>query len=159
MEKEEPKQEKIERTPEQQEQAIKLYKIYIQEIHRRQLSNTENYDKSLLTIASSSLGFSLLAIRYIVHPWEEATLKPLLIIAWVLMAVSISKSLYAYRVSNRALKQQERDTNDYYINRIKGALGRENTDIKLNKDLNDIAGIVFALSIVFLLLFVCLNLF
>lgn len=42
------------------------YKIYLQEILRRQLSNTENYDKTFLTIASSALGFSLLAIRYLV---------------------------------------------------------------------------------------------
>lgn len=137
------------------------YKIYLQEILRRQLSNTESYDKSLLTIASSALGFSLLAIRYIVGPWEDAILKPFLIVAWVLMVVSITKSLVAYRVSNKALKQQERDINDYFIHGKKEARERKKADrlSKLNEDLNNAAGITFALSVFLLVLFISLNLF
>ena len=144
------------RTKEEQEQAGKLYDLHIKEIHRRYVSNVEHYDKALLTLSSSSLGFSLLTIRYIV-PWETADFLFLLIIAWGFLAISITTSLIAYKMGNKALKESEKNATDYYINSIKGANKRENPYTKCNTRLNNLTGILFVISMFLILLFVSLN--
>ena len=144
------------RTKEEQEQAERLYNLHIKEILRRYASNVEHYDKALLTLSSSSLGFSLLAIRYIV-PWETASFLSLLILAWFLMAISITTSLIAYRIGNKALKKAEKNATDYYLHGIKGANERENPYIEYNRRLNNWTKILFVISMFLILLFVSLN--
>ena len=144
------------RTENEQKQRKKLYDFHVKELHRRYLSNVEHYDKALLTLTSSSLGFSLLAIRYIV-PWETASFLYMLIIAWFLMAISITTSLISYRIGNKAIKEAEKNATDYYLHGIKGANERENPYIEYNRRLSNWTKILFLISMFLILLFVSLN--
>lgn len=144
------------RTKGEQEQAEKLYDLHIKELHRRYLSNVENYDKALLTLSSSTLGFSLLAIRYIV-PWETADLLGMLILAWFLMGISVITSLIAYRIGNEAINEEEKKATDYYLKGVEEAIERKNPYKKWNRWLNNATGLLFAISLFLVLLFVSLN--
>ena len=144
------------RTEEQKKEARELYNFHLKELHRRYLSNVENYDKALLTLSSSTLGFSLLAIRYIV-PWETADLLGMLILAWFLMGISVITSLIAYRIGNEAINKEEKKATDYYLKGVEDALERENLYKKWNRWLNNATGLLFAISLFLILLFVSLN--
>lgn len=144
------------RTKEEKEQSERLYDLHIKELHRRYLSNVENYDKALLTLSSSTLGFSLLAIRYIV-PWETADLLEMLILAWFLMGISVITSLIAYRIGNEAINEEEKKATDYYLKGVEEAIKRKNPYKKWNRWLNNATGLLFAISLFLVLLFVSLN--
>ena len=80
----------------------KLLNKHKDELLKRDLSNTENYDKAILTLSSAGLGFSLVAIKSIV-PWESAVFVWLVISGWSLLLLSIIICLVAYLVSNKAI--------------------------------------------------------
>ena len=53
---------KIDRNEKDQLIANQMYDKFRDELLKRDLSNTENYDKAILTLSASSLGLSLTAI-------------------------------------------------------------------------------------------------
>ncbi|WP_133510979.1 hypothetical protein [Candidatus Thiosymbion oneisti] len=138
------------------EQRGEMYARYRDKIHKRDLSNTENYDKALLTLSSATLGFSLTAIHSII-PFKTSDYTWLIITGWVLLLVSIITSLAAFPVSNKALSVQLKSAEDYYIDGKEDAFRRKNTFENINKYLNYIAGLSFGIAIVAIMAFVILN--
>ncbi|WP_067522848.1 hypothetical protein [Endozoicomonas ascidiicola] len=149
--------DKILRTDEDQLAASKIYDSYRDEVHKRQLSNTENYDKSILTLSSSGLAISLTFLKLIV-PIEIAGNLWLIQASWFLFLVSIILSLIAYLVSNSALNLQLEIAHKYYIEAQASAFSKGNYFSKLNEWLNRIVGLSFALALGFTVIFVITNL-
>jgi len=133
-----------------------IYARLRDEIHKRDLSNTENHDKALLTLSSATLGFSLTAIHSII-PLKTSDYTWLIIIGWVFLLVSIIISLAAFRVSNKALSVQLKNAEDYYIGGKEEAFNRKNTFKNINGHLNLIAELSFGTAIVSIMIFVILN--
>lgn len=144
------------RTAEDQKRAIDIYDNFRDELNKRQLSNTENYDKAILTLSSAGLAISLSFIKNIV-PLDKAEYLYLLKISWGAFLISIVLSLIAYLISNAAMKRQLLIAEDYYVNKRKSALTEKNKLSTYNDRLNLIMGLFFILAISILVLFVTLN--
>lgn len=126
------------------------------ELLKRDLSNTENYDKAILTLSSSSLGLSLTAIKFVI-PISAAIYVPLLKASWALLVVSVISSLIAYIISNKAISIQLDNARDYYKNGIEDAFSKKNIFITLNSFLNKLTGLCFAVSIALIVSFISIN--
>ena len=148
--------EKITRTPEQQKEAEKIFASFEEESHKRELSNTQGYDKAILTLSSAGLGFSLLAIRFIV-PWESADFIYLIVLGWFFLLASVTISLLAYQISNKAIAVELKNAQDYYLEGTEEAFNRKNRWQQCNKILNLLMGILFVVAMLLIVIFVVLN--
>lgn len=133
-----------------------MFNSYREDLLKRNLSNTENYDKAILTLSSASLGLSLALVKLIV-PTEEADFFWMLYSNWALLVLSIFSSLSAYLISNKALEKELSKARSYYIDNDESAFYIENKYTNFNKNLNYFTGIAFSLSIILIVLFVALN--
>jgi hypothetical protein len=145
------------RTKEQQEVADNLFDKLRDNLLTRDLSNTENYDKAILTLSASSLGLSLTAIKFVV---TKATASSLILLkmGWTLLVISVISSLVAYLIGNKAIKVQLENARDYYKNGIEGAFSRKNIFSRVNSFLNYLTGLSFALAIILIVTFISINL-
>ena len=146
------------RTPEEQKQAEGTYTSISEESNRRYVSNSEHYDKAILTLSSASLGFSVFVLNYIV-PWKSACFLWLLFIAWGALGLSVVCSLLGYRIANRAIKALDVNMQAYYLHNTV-----EEPETPYTKRLNNIVsqlnwliGVLFILGLFTALLFVSLN--
>ena len=147
---------KIIRTPEEQKIAMQMHDSFRDELLKRDLSNTESYDKALMTLSAASLGISLTTIRFIV-PLETASYICLIQLGWLLLLISIIVSIIAFQLSNRAIKNQLKNAEDYYLKCNPQAFHRKNIAQKINSFLNFATGILFIVAITSIVSFVILN--
>ena len=145
------------RTPEDQKVADTLFDKFRDDLLKRELSNTENYDKAILTLSSASLGFSLTAVKFIV-PITTAIHKWLLISGWFLLVLSVIFSLAAYLISNKAILIQLENAREYYKKGIEDAFTKKNIFISLNSFLNQATGLMLAVAITIIVVFISINL-
>ncbi len=146
-----------ERTSEDQAAANNIYDSYRDEIHKRQLSNTENYDKSILTLSSSGLVISLTFLN-IMTPTGGIQHSWIIITSWILFILTIGLSLLAYLVSNSALDAQLEIAEDYYVNAQESAFNKKNFFANFNANLNKLVGVFFFLALIFTVVFLSINL-
>jgi len=151
------KKSKFDRSKEQQEYAEKAYNSFREESWKRQLSNTENFDKSILTLSSGGLVISLTFLRFLI-PEEGAVHIWLISSSWVCFLISITLSLIAYRISNGAIAKQLKIAEQYYIEQDENAFDENNKYTVINRILNNIVGIIFFVAMATLVLFVIINL-
>lgn len=147
---------KIDRTEDQQNRATEMFDSFRDELLKRDLSNTENYDKSILTLSAAALGLSLTAIRFVI-PLDTANHLWLVILGWVLLLGCIMSSLGAFLVSNKAIEIQIHHAEQYYIDGVQEALDGKNVFLRLNDILNYATGLMFAVAITAIVAFVMLN--
>lgn len=148
--------ENTNRTKEQQERAIKIYDAYRDDLRKRQLSNSENYDKTILTLSSSGLALSLTAIKFAI-PLATATRIYLLQWSWYLFGLTIFISIAAYWVGNQALDKQLEIAERYYAQGIEDAFLEKNWYSDINHWLNTTAGLTFLIATVLIIAFVTVN--
>jgi len=148
---------KNQRTAEEQQQAREweLFKSFRDEIQKRELSNTENYDKAILTLSSTGLALSLSVIRFLT---PEAPLNTnLLICSWYLFFFTIAGSLVAFILSNKALEKAQENAEEYYIEGNKKDFQTKSIYGKINELLNIVVGITFLAAVLTLTIFVQSN--
>jgi hypothetical protein len=144
------------RTEEDQKVANEMFDKLRDDLLSRDLSNTENYDKAILTLSSSSLALSITTIKFVV-PVATATYIILLKSARVLLAISIVCSLLAYLISNKAMGVQLNNARDYYKKDIESAFSEKNVFTTINSYINIITGLTFAFAICLLITFITIN--
>ena len=144
------------RTEEHQKRAIEIYDDYRDDLKKRQLSNDENYDKTILTLSSSGLALSLTAIKFAI-PLATAKYLCLIKVSWWLFGLAIFTSIIAYRVSNKALDLQLENAEEYYVKGNEEAFSKENCYSSFNNMLNKVSGSTFLIATISIILFVTLN--
>ena len=87
-----------------EERKEQLYKAW-DELSRRQLSNSENLGRAILSLSIAGLGFSLAFIKDVVSPDTVANVY-LLHGSWWTFAAAIATTLLAYHTSQSGLKKQ-----------------------------------------------------
>lgn len=147
----------IQRSDEDQKRAVEIFDNFRDELNKRQLSNTENYDKAILTLSSSGLAISLTFIRSIV-PIDSAEYLFLVQLGWGLFLLSIIMSLVAYQLSNKAIDKEMQRAEEYYIDFRQSAFDEKNWFSSINNTLNIIIGLLFVVATSFIISFVILNL-
>lgn len=121
----------------------------------RQFSNSEAYDKAILTLSSGFLALSLSFIKEIL-PDGSISWTGLLYTSWVSLALAIISTVISFRVSNAAIEGQLGQAHRYYKEKDEGAL----TKSKLSRSvdwLNNVSGGLFIFGVVLTVVFVILN--
>jgi hypothetical protein len=152
----EEKEQNTNRTEEHQERAIKIYDAYRDDLRKRQLSNSENYDKTVLTLSSSGLALSLTAIKFAI---PLATAKYLISLqwSWWLFGTTILSMIVAYWIGNKALDKQLEIAEDYYAKSNEDAFSTKNWYAIVNNWLNIFAGLTFLIATALIISFVTSN--
>ncbi|AKH70241.1 hypothetical protein IMCC21906_02596 [Spongiibacter sp. IMCC21906] len=144
------------RSLEDQKVANEMFDKFRDDLLKRELSNSESYDKAILALSSASLGFSLTVIKFIV-PVDTSIHIWLLILCWSLLVLSVTLSLSAYLISNKAIQTQLNNARDYYKNGIEDAFTRKNIYASINTFLNQITGFLLAIAITIIVVFISIN--
>jgi hypothetical protein len=144
------------RTVDQQKRAIEICDSYRDDLRKRQLSNNENYDKTVLTLSSSGLALSLTAIKFAI-PLTTARYLYLIQGSWWLFGATIFISIFAYWISNKALDKQLEIAEEYYSKGIEDAFSKKNWYSNVNDWLNMAAGLTFIIATSLIVSFVTFN--
>ena len=132
------------------------YKACIDDLNRRQMSNSETYDKSLLTLSSAFLGLSLTFIQNVV-PLADGKCLLLLYLSWGLFALTIILTIVSFIYGQSVLEELKDGAKKYFIEGNREEDKRSAVLSRRLAALNTIDGVVFILAVISLTLFVGLN--
>ncbi|RLA08373.1 MAG: hypothetical protein DRQ51_02800 [Gammaproteobacteria bacterium] len=68
---------------------------HIDEINKRELYNTQAFDRAILTLSSSALGLSLTFFKFVV-PVEKAICTNFILASWILLLIAILSILLTF---------------------------------------------------------------
>jgi hypothetical protein len=135
----------------------RLFKESYEELVKKQISNSENFDRSVLTLSASGLGLSLGFIKDIA-PLAHANGRELLISSWGLFGVAIIATIASFMTSQAGIRFQIYAAKKYYLERDDDFLAKTSVASKATDVLNFTAGATFIGAIVGTIFFVVLNL-
>ncbi len=139
------------------EDSKKLLEKYREDVQKRSLSNTENFDRSILTLSASFLGFSLAFIRDLASVNDVSNLW-LLPTSWMLFFVAIAATLASFQLSDNALTVALNQAESFYLrNELPGGK-RKNSFENWNRYFTLGSGVAFAFASLFTIIFVTQNL-
>lgn len=126
------------------------------ELIGQQTSNAEAYDKALLTLSSAFLGISLVFIKNIV-PIQDAESLWLLKLSWAGFILTIAIVIAGFIFAQRVIRNNLAAAESYYLERNQDA-----RQISIDNEgqvdcINEIAGVIFILSIILTVSFVLMN--
>lgn len=138
------------------EERKRLYSEYRKELLKRQLSNSENFDKAILSLSTAGLGFSLAFIENII-PLSEARFVYFLPISWYLFASAIVLTLISFFTSQSGITRQLVHAERYYLDGETKFLSKKNVLATMTIVLNSLSGISFVAAVLCTVIFVSLN--
>ena len=142
-------------TETEDQQRERLHTSARSELLDRQFSNSEAYDKAILTLSGGFLALSLSFIKEIL-PAGSITWTGLLYASWVLLALAIISTVISFRVSNAAIEGQLAQTHRYYKEKDESAFTKSRLSRSVDW-LNNVSGGLFIFGVVLTVVFVILN--
>lgn len=146
----------IERNEEDQKRSTEIYDSFRDELYKRQLSNSEAYDKAILSLSSAGLAISLTFIKFIV-PLESAEYLCMLKAAWILFLFSVITTVISFLIGNKGISKQLEYAEQYYIDGKAKAFNKTNLYARFNTKINYMAGAFFLIALTCVVSFVTLN--
>jgi len=125
------------------------------ELLDRQFSNSEAYDKAILTLSSGFLALSLSFIKEI-FPAGSITWTGLLYASWASLALAIISTVISFRLSNAAIEGQLGQAHRYYKEKDESALTKSILSRSVDW-LNNVSGGLFIFGVLLTVAFVILN--
>ena len=116
------------------------YEQYLKErdeLLKRELSNSQLFDKAILALSSAGLGFSLAFIRK-GFSLVEAIQVYLLYSSWILFAVAIASTLISFFTGQCAIKKQLKLNESHYLENKEKPSNSENKPDNLKNRWNQI---------------------
>lgn len=139
------------------EERKRLFAELKADISKRQLSNTENFDKAVLAYSVAGLGFSLGFLKDFVK-MSQAIRGELLYVSWALFVVSVVLTMVSFLISQMGLCRQLESGESYYLEYDDGALKKKNIFAAATDWINVISGLAFVAALVCTIFFVGSNL-
>jgi len=133
-----------------------IYDEYRKDLLARHLSNSERYDRAILTLSTGALGLSITFIKDVV-PITLVKDLYLLITSWWLFGVAIILTVISFAVSQYAIKVQLFFAQQYYLNGKVEYASKRNYAARTTDWLNNLSGIVFLVAVVLTIIFVSIN--
>lgn len=127
------------------------------ELLKRQLSNSENADRAILTVSTAALGFSLAFLKDLV-PLTGAKLPILLYASWIAFACAILVTLLSFFASQVAISGELKKAEKYYLDGDESQFDSQLMAEKVTATLNIISAISFIVGIVLTCIFSGINL-
>jgi hypothetical protein len=135
----------------------KLYAAFKAEIEKRQVSSSENFDKSILTYSSWALGISIAFIKDFI-PITVAKNPCYLYWSWYLFAAAIAITTVSFLVSYAGLELSQKHGEKYFLEEDDDYLNKDNIFNTIVKKSNVFCAIFFLLALLFTIVFVSSNL-
>jgi hypothetical protein len=142
----------VARTEEQRAQATSIFATYKAEVDKRELSNTDNYDKNILTLSSAGLAISLTVFKDIA-PHDQTAYMWLLYSAWIFFGCAILATIFSFSISNAALRAELEIAHKYYIEEDESVFGKVSLESKILNWVNRFSGGFFVLAIISVITF------
>ncbi|MDE0016602.1 MAG: hypothetical protein OXU51_10470 [Candidatus Poribacteria bacterium] len=139
--------------------AQKRYEIYLKErdeLLKREVSNTENFDKAILTLSNAGLGFSLIYINSN-KELTTASYKWLLWISLIAFILAVISTLYSYLSGQKSIKRQNELNERLYVKNEKAARHDKNWATRRTECLRPISVVIYILAVSFLVHFIACN--
>jgi len=133
-----------------------MFESFREDLYKRQLSNSEAYDKAILSLSSAGLAISLTFIKFVVSI-EDADFLIILKSSWILFLLSIVSTVASFLVGNKAIDAQLDNAEKYYIEANRDAYNKFNIYTYLNSFVNYASGVFFVTALTFVVVFVILN--
>ena len=124
-----------------------------QELFKRQLSNNENLDKSILTLASGGLALTITFVGNL----KSVHCIPLLVLCWAAFFVAIVSTIVSYLASQRGITKQLELLRRYHKERDDSAETERNRAAELNEHLACVSVFGFIAGVLLLLTFFGIN--
>lgn len=122
---------------------------------KRQLSNSENYDKAVLSLSTAFLALSLAFLKDVL-PLQRAEWLLLLYGSWVALAGAVLATIVSFWVSQRGIDVQLKKAEDYYLRDDQAALTKSGI-AKATEWVNAASGVLFVLGVLLTIAFVIVN--
>ena len=136
----------------------RLYERHREELSKRQISNAENLDKSILTYSAAGLALSLGFLKDFI-PIAKAEIAWALYGSWFFFMLAILSVIFSYVASLKVLSLQLNRAERYYLKYEETACDELCNWDKCADHLNQwISAIAFGVAIVLTTLFVSINL-
>lgn len=135
----------------------KLHADFVAEVHKRELSSFENFDKSVLTFSSSGLALSVGFLKDFV-PIRDANLPWALYLSWTLFTLATCSTMISFLVSGLALADQKKLAYAFYIERNESAFSQRNYWNRITQILNYGSGGSFLIALILTTTFISVNL-
>lgn len=126
------------------------------ELFKRQLSNSDNFDKAVLAYSSAGLALSLGFLKDFV-PLAKASYKCLLFTSWALFVLAVIVTIISFLISQQGISKQLKLSERYYLERDETALTEGNAWATATEVMPFIAGLSFVAALVCTTLFVYFN--
>lgn len=146
----------------QEQSALELankqtYTNYREELYKSILSNSENLDRTIITLSTASLGLSLTLIDKLI-PMQEAFFKSLLMASWICFVLSIILVIISYLVGQKAVKVQLAYAEEFYIKKNNEFFNKKNHFYCFCEYASFAAAALFAIGITLMTIFASKNL-
>lgn len=135
----------------------KVYADYLAEVNKREVSSSENFDKSVLTFSSAGLALSIGFLKDFV-PIVSASASWTLYTSWALFTTATCATITSFLVSSKALDWQKHQAHAYYIDGVEDALHRTNPWDRTTRFLNYGSGVAFLAAMIISVVFISVNL-
>ena len=135
---------------------LELYDRTRNELLEKQLSNSETYDKSLLTLSSAFLGLSLTFLKDIV-PLAQARHFWVLSLSWLGFTVVIVGTIWSFIYGQRVIKRLLEAARRYYKEQDQTAFEVSQKYSERLDYINELSGFAFIASVIFSVAFVIAN--
>lgn len=134
-----------------------MFRTQQSELFKRELSNSENYDKAILAYASGGLGISLAFIKDVV-PLSSASCLALLELSWFCWVFAIVVVVISFQTSQFGIRRHLEKVKKYYLDDDDSALEAKNVPATLTDIANVLSGVLFLCGVVLTTAFVGINL-
>jgi hypothetical protein len=111
-----------------------------------QRSNSDAYDKALLTLSSTFLGISLAFIKDIIH-LQDAVYRWSLFASWFCFALTIVLVIISYMYGQRLIKRLLDAAKRYYLHGEMEAYAKSKIASKSIERINELSGVTFILAV------------
>ena len=122
----------------------------------RQLSNSQIYDRTILTVSVSLITIPIAFLKFLV-PYNDAHFTELLIVSWCLFGLSIIVTMVSMLTSQKGIKIQLDYAQKYYLEQKDEYFTKTNKYAKITDNLNNLSGGIFIVAIILTVLFLTLN--
>lgn len=122
----------------------------------RQLSNSQIFDKSILSLSTAFLGFSLAFIKDVTSSNETNHLW-LLFLSWMSFGLAIVSTILSFISSQSGIEKQMVYAKKYYLDGQDEYLDKRNWQADLTHWLFHFSGIIFIIAILSSIVFVITN--
>ena len=139
------------------EERRNLYNQSRNELLKRQLSNSQILDKSILSLSTAGLGFSVAFIKNVVSLTPATSLR-LLHLSWLMFILAIICTLVSFLTSQESIKKELKRIYKYYLHKKEEAFNEKNLPAQITGWLSLASVILYIAAISLTAGFIALNL-